>query len=152
MDEFLFQIEWLKKYAFNNKLDMDFQSSNTPVSKEYFININENTILGFTIEEARYFSEINFGELPKLALCFTRHLSIKFKNDFPEDLNFDFYLNKFEFDINVPIATYQESLFISFNKYFEYISCTRYVLKSENYMLKFEHKKMKKNLDILINP
>ena len=82
MDEFLFQIEWLKKYAFNNKLDMDFQSSNTPVSKEYFININENTILGFTIEEARYFSEINFGELPKLALCFTRHLSIKFKNDF----------------------------------------------------------------------
>ena len=108
MDEFLFQIEWLKKYAFNNKLDMDFQSSNTPVSKEYFININENTILGFTIEEARYFSEINFGELPKLALCFTRHLSIKFKNDFPEDLNFDFYLNKFEFDINVPIATYQQ--------------------------------------------
>jgi hypothetical protein len=103
LSELEFQIEWLKTYAFSNKLTLKFQIANTPVSKEYFIDINETTYLGFTIEEAL---RINKGVQE---LCLTRHLSLTFREDVPKDLNFfDFYLSKFGFNINITIASYNQ--------------------------------------------
>lgn len=104
LSELEFQIEWLKTYAFTHKLNMDFQLSNTPVSKEHFIDIDGTTLLGFTIEEARLIRDIN----NRNEMCLTRHMSINFQNDIPKGINFDFYLSKFEFDINIPIASYNQ--------------------------------------------
>jgi hypothetical protein len=98
MNKLLFEIEWLKTYAFTNKLTWKFQVAQTPVSKKFFMDINETTQLGFTIEEAKTLND---------ETCLTRHMSIVFQSDV-EGVNFDFYLQKFDFDIELSITSYRQ--------------------------------------------
>lgn len=98
------QIEWLKLYAFENKIDFDFLQSGKPVSKNHFADIDPDIRLGFTIEEGKI--------MPENEPCFVRHMSLTFFNktvsDIPPIKYNLFILLKFGFTQASPIRTYSQ--------------------------------------------
>ena len=106
--EVMEHIKWLKVYAKQNKLSWEALVTHEPIPKEYFIQLSEEIILGYSVEESKLVLD---GMSPEFGTSFyLRHLSINFDRVKIKDIDSIvlFCLANFEFDPNVHIGTWDQ--------------------------------------------
>lgn len=101
-------INWLKAYANSNRISWKFLVDQKPIPREYFMNLTEDIIVGFSIEESKL---VQVGLSPEFGeSSYIRHLSFRTKIGTIKDIDglIMLCLSYFDFDPEIHIGSWDQ--------------------------------------------